>query len=333
MTAWRSGYAEPSDFDLIRASGARLYRFELVVSHDDGRRRADAAPPAHRYDLLVENAVRRGVDLLPFLLRVRREGNPPSQVAEPPETPAEAARWVERVRLLAARYGPRGRFWAQNPDLPYRPIRAWEVWNEPNLRQFWDQRDPQAREYARLLLVTRRELRAVDRQARVLSGGLSWRAEAGDYLGEVLDEAGACAVDAIAVHPYAARAEQVIDNLAEARSVADAGGARGVGLWVTEIGWRVGRRTRASVPTALAQARMLQRFIGAVDRRRGELGLGPSIAFSLRDRVDPLTGRVEGIFGLRRGGDDAPRPAWTVWSRAARRAGSVALPPAQHCNR
>ena len=35
---------------------------------------------------------------------------------------------------LVRRYGPRGYFWRRNPSLPKRPIRTWQIWNEPHLQ-------------------------------------------------------------------------------------------------------------------------------------------------------------------------------------------------------
>jgi len=254
------------------------------------------------------------------------------QVADPPESPREWATWRTRVRAYAERFGPGGRFWRVHPELRYRPFRAWEVWNEPNLRQFWDARRPNPRAYARLLVKTRSVLRSVDPRARIVSAGLGWRYAGARYLSTMLATAGGCTDDAIATHPYAPTADAVMANLAQARAVADARGARDVPIWTTEVGWRVAAPGYASVPDADAQARAFERLVAAISQRRTDLRLGPTIAFALRDRVNPATGRVDNTAGLRRA-NDAPRPAWGVWSRAARAARPLPLPPARRCGR
>ena len=38
---------------------------------------------------------------------------------------------------LQKRYGPRGSWWQDHPDVPKRPIRTWQIWNEPHLRFQW----------------------------------------------------------------------------------------------------------------------------------------------------------------------------------------------------
>jgi Glycosyl hydrolase catalytic core len=341
VMAWRANELTRADFALIRRSGASFYRFNLLTSATDDR---GASPRMRAYDRLVAAATLEGVALLPVLMRSRPRaegalgrGSTPraarKQFADPPATAREWATWRARVRAYVERFGPRGRFWREHPELPFRPFRAWEVWNEPNLRQFWDARRPDAREYARLLRETRSVLRAVDPSARIVAGGLSWKYAGDRYLHRVLAEAGGCAVDAIGVHPYAPTAARAVSALAEARAVADRGGARGVPLWTTEVGWKVGGRGTSAVPDEAAQARATDRFAVEGSRRRDELGLGPIFAFSLRDRVDPATGRTDHTAGLRRA-DDSPRPAWAVWSRWARAARPLPLPlpPPRECS-
>ena len=332
MQAWQSNRLRAPDFRLIREIGAGFYRFNLLTSSD-----GDREPPSVRtYDPLIAAATREGVELLPVLLRSRpKDRFRRKQVADPPEGPAEHAEWRRRVRFFAERYGPDGSFWNERPSLPYRPIRLWEVWNEPNLRQFWDERRVDPREYGRLLRETRGVLRDVDPGARIVSGGLAWKYGGERYLGAMLDAAGPCSVDALSLHPYAPTAERAVDYLSEARSVADSRGLRDVDLWTTEIGWRVGGGgdpaiETARVETPAAQARALDAFLRATTRRREKLRLGPTFAFALRDRVDPATGETNNRSGLRLA-DDTPRPSWAVLTRTAKAAPPLPWPEPRAC--
>ena len=336
IQGWRGSELRGPDFRLLRADGVGLSRFNLLTSSRD-----DRGPPAiPTYDAVIQAAVEQGVDLLPVLMRSRpKDRSPAAQVAAPPEGRAQHAEWRRRVRLLAERYGPRGSFWRKRPRLPYRPIRVWEVWNEPNLPAFWAERPPNPREYGRLLRETRGVLRSVDPGARIISGGLASRHSGGPYLGAALDAAGPCSVDAISIHPYAPTVGRAMGHLAEARSVADSRGLRDVPLWTTEIGWRVGgggagdvELGYSEVETPAAQARALNGFFAASTRRRRELRLGPTFAFALRDRVNPETGEADNASGLRLA-DDTPRPAWGVLSRWARAASPLRLPRPRDCPR
>mgnify|MGYP001111362701 CR=1 FL=1 len=52
-------------------------------------------------------------------------------------------------------------------------IRAYQIWNEPNLARDWGGRRPNPAEYAALLKVAYQSIKAVDPQAMVISAGLS----------------------------------------------------------------------------------------------------------------------------------------------------------------
>ena len=320
LSAWSSAFGA-GEFDVIRRSGARYYRFDMATSYLDWD--GDGRMTRH-YDEFIREATARGVTLLPVLLRLSS-----AQQAEPPRTVAEHARWRTAIHFFAARYGNGGEFWRENPGLPYRPIRTWEVWNEPNLPQFWGERRPSPSRYRRLLAEGAAALRAADPEARVLSGGIAWRRDGARYLAAVLRGGGACLADGAAIHPYGDSAAQSIAYLGQARRILDRSGAHTAQLWPTEIGWRVGPRGRYAVATESDQARVLSRFAAEAQRQRRRLRLGPLFAFALRDRVDDGT---LSNFGLRRA-DGSQRPAWRAWSDRARGGESVALPSARGCAR
>jgi len=116
-------------------------------------------------DRIVEAANREGVDLL---ARIDHQpswagGGFPSN--GPPDNLQDLA---DFLTALASRY--RGR------------IRAYEVWNEPNLAREWGGRLPDPGAYAKLLGVAYRAIKAADPGAMVISAGLTptgtWNEEA-----------------------------------------------------------------------------------------------------------------------------------------------------------
>ena len=73
-----------------------------------------------------------------------------------PEAPATcrstgAARAAGRsfVKRRSPATGPSGRFWAENPGVPKRPIRVWQIWNEQNFKYFVAKPNPA--EYGKLV--------------------------------------------------------------------------------------------------------------------------------------------------------------------------------------
>lgn len=87
----------------------------------------------------------------------------------PPTSPADFATYAGAV---VDRYGRGGSFWGQHPRLPYRPVRQFEVWNEPNLLDYWCPAINPA-EYADLFVAAARRIHQSDPRATVVFGGLS----------------------------------------------------------------------------------------------------------------------------------------------------------------
>ena len=104
------------------------------------------------------------------------------------------------LAALVARYGPPGSLWAERPDLPRLPIRAWQIWNEPNLTRYWTRQAVRADLREAAARRARARCARADPGATVVLGGLpneSWKA-----LRRSTAPAGTGAFDAVALHPY-----------------------------------------------------------------------------------------------------------------------------------
>jgi hypothetical protein len=223
------------------------------------------------------------------------------------------------VAELARRYGPDGSFWAEHPDVPRRPIRAWQLWNEPNLRGYWS-RQPFAAGYVRLLKTARRALRKVDPGARVVLAGLpnGWVA-----LREIYEAGGRKAFDAVAIHPYTAKPWRLPQYLRAARLVMHRFDDRRKPLWVTELSWPAAKG-RANDPIGISttdegQAKRLTRGLQTLAKHRRKLRI---------ERVYWYTwlsvGSPDSVFawsGLRRleGDTLTPTPAYAAFRKVASR--------------
>lgn len=188
-------------------------------------------PDFSRTDRIVLEAARRRIGVLavvvyaPGWAAVRAD-----DLASPPK-PAAYARFQRR---LIARYGPRGSLWAQHPGVPRLPVRDWQVWNEPSHGGFWSVQ-PFARGYVRLLRAAHRAIRAADPGARVVLAGLvydSWR-----QLGDLYAAGARGLFDAVSLHPYTRRVDDVVRVLKRVRGVLDRHRDRRVPLLVTELSW------------------------------------------------------------------------------------------------
>ncbi len=182
----------------------------------------------------------------------------------PPSNPQDFAYFTS---LLVARYGPNGTFWRQNPQIPYDPTHAWQVWNEPDLAQSWEPR-PDLAAYVKLLKATSLAIKQVDPRATVVTAGMPFYFPQDEIrdLSELYRFGARPYFDALAIHPYANVVQETAKWLLGARSVMDRFGDRDKPLWVTEVGWSGGdpdlfltnpRKQRSSVA---AFFRLIQRI-------------------------------------------------------------------------
>ena len=306
-----------ADFARMSLANAGTYRtnfFWYDVEPRPGRR--DWEP----YDEIVARATRARMAVLPVIL-----GSPSfaASITRDPPRPRALHRYRAFVRDLVARYGP-GTAFFRNRSLPERPITAWQVWNEPNLRFFWRDR-PSAREYAALLRLTAREIKSVDADARVIMAGLpegierNGNVSSARYLDSIYRVAGAAAdFDVVALHPYAPDDLGIHRLIRRVREVMRRHGDARTELWITETGFASGGPRSAYTSSESGQAERMRRTFAMILRNRARFRIGRVVWFSLRDRR--LRPRERDFWTFRTGlfrRSGSPKPAWRLFARYA----------------
>lgn len=226
-----------ANFDAIRDAGLEEVRFDALWQ-DGEPRRPVAGQHAYvwqRFDPVIAGLARRGLRWLPIIdYSARWAAERGDQDGSPPRDVESYAKFAAAV---AARYGPAGSFWVEHPELPAVPVRAYEIWNEPNYRGYWYP-SPDPLRYADLYLAAHREIKAVDPSAKVWVGGLM-----GDGAAEFVRAMYAGRpqlrgiVDAVGVHPYAADPSGVVRRISDVRAALDQLGEANTPIAITEIGW------------------------------------------------------------------------------------------------
>ncbi len=215
---------------------------------------------ANTYDVWVKKAVMHGQQILPYFYGRKTATNNSRYYLESEWAEFESVFVQEAVK----RYGFNGKFWSENPSVPYRPIWVWEVWNEENAAGNSPSGEASGKTYAKFLKATDEAIRSAQNQIEpnphstlVLFGGL-YQPDHGISVSTYLEEAknsGASVsahFDGLAIHPYgfgktggakteSERLGSLQENVNEARSALTAlcAACSSKTLWITEFGWGV----------------------------------------------------------------------------------------------
>jgi hypothetical protein len=266
------------------------------------------------YDRFVADTTRAGYRILPILFnppsfRSREPGADRRDGIHPPKSNTEFAAFAT---ALVRRYGPGGAFWELNPSVPKRPLRSWQVWNEPNTEHYWPPA-PAPEEYAAMLKTVGAAIKRADPGAEVVTAGLP-ESPIGMPINRFLTamyRAGARRTfDALAIHPYARATDAIHDIVARARLVLDRHGDGDIELRITELGWATGGP--ADQPLYIGergQAALIRRVLASLAREHERWGLRSIVYYNWRDHR-PAAGEPDfwglhtGLLGI----DGRPKP-------------------------
>jgi len=275
-------------------------------------------------DARIRAAALNDVEVLALVMRSPLwAGHNPKNYMTPPRNPAAYGRFL---LALIGRYGVNGSFWAENGELPRRPLRNFQIWNEPNLKYHFPI-TPWAPAYVKLLRSSYKAIKNADPQATVVSAGMPnfvWRDYA-ELFGAGMRARGY--FDAIAVHPYTDDAAGCIEMLSRVRRVLDANGASRSPIWVTETGWPSARgkakvlpRNEGWITTPAGQAKKLAEVYRSYAKSARRLNLARVYWYSWISS-DQRGGNAWDYAGLRtldRDGSFVDKPALAAYQRVAR---------------
>ena len=332
----------PAQTQTIKSGGVESIR--LAVNWGAVQSSRGGLPDWSSVDPSVRAAAEAGVDVLPFFVGAPIWAVPEEEIGGgaraprslPVQTGAERAAWREFLRLAVFRYGPGGSFWTENPLLPERPIRIWQVWNEENYKYFAARPSPS--QYGKLVVQSYADLRSADAGARIVLGGLFARPKggsskpvrgrikraylAGDFLERMYRSVPGVRGKfvAVALHPYSYNYRELTPEVEELRAALRRSHDGGRAIWLTELGWSSGRPEAANGHNKFekgrrGQARELQGAFGLLRSHAAAWRVRRVYWFSLTD--SPGTCNFcdgSGLFGE----GFAPKPAWSAYERFAR---------------
>jgi hypothetical protein len=214
---------------LMATSGVETAR--VIFSWELAQPRETRPIRFKKTDVMVEQAARHGIELLPVIHYAPKWAR---LVKERASAPKNVADYVRYAVALVERYGPEGTFWTERPDVPKLPVRTWQVWNEPQLHWQFQPHAGWHKRYGEILRRTNQAIKRADPGAKVLLAGLAnraWDAIATLYrhgkVGGHFDVAG--------LHMYSKRSNDFLEILRRFRRTIDRFD-RGRPIWITEIG-------------------------------------------------------------------------------------------------
>jgi hypothetical protein len=233
---WAGDAQIASELDGVAATGSHWLRVDFAWSSLEafGRGRYSWG----QADRLVAAANARGIHLLAMVAYTPTWDRPPGTTDH--YQPTDPTAFAEFVRAAAQRYAPLG-------------LHAWEIWNEPNMRQFWMPTPSPAR-YTQLLRLGSAAIHSVDPSAYVVSGGVAPASNVPGYsiapntfVADMYANGAHGAMQAVGLHPYsfpyapmtpASWNTFYMATQTHAIMAAHGDGARSI--WATEIGWATG---------------------------------------------------------------------------------------------
>lgn len=246
--------------DGIAASGSHWLRVDFPWSSIAfaGRGRYSWDAP----DRMVAAANARGIHLL-AMVAYTPSWNRPAGTTDHYQ-PTDPTAFAEFVRAAAQRYGPQG-------------LHAWEIWNEPNMRDFW-QPVPNVARYTQLLRLGSAAIHSVDPAAYVVSAGVApavnssgYSIAPNDFVSGMYANGAGPYIQAVGVHPYSfpyvptyPAQWNTFYTTPQVHAIMAAHGDGAKPIWGTEIGWGTGTGQKAVSESQ--QAAMVGQMISAWGR-------------------------------------------------------------------
>jgi hypothetical protein len=282
------GATDRTDYALMQVAGIESVRLPMSWAGIVPRASERFAPDWAWFDDQVALAAEHGIRAFPFIWGTP-EWVSPRLGGEPVASARQRLEWLRFLRAAVHRYGPRGSFWRENPDLPWLPARQWEIWNEENIVTF--SREPDPVRFARLIRISGRLLHRADPGSTVILGGLFGRPlqvppniHSGAFLSQLYEVPGIERYfDGVALHPYVADAGAMEAQIESLRRVMRRGGDAATPLYMTELGWGSDGFESRWERGPRGQARELDRSFAMLAENRGRWRIGGVWWFSWTD--------------------------------------------------
>ena len=274
------------------------------------------------FDNFVVQAAQHNIRVLPIIF------DPPPFDSSRPKKHAKHGTYFPKsntdmanfAAAAASRYGPSGYFWRLHPDIPFLPMTAYQIWNEPNLAAYSPPK-PSASKYVAMLKAVGPAIKAVDPEAEIVTAGLPdsrlSKPNVFKFIQQMYRAGAKGSFDTLGINPYAPSASSLIGKLRRIRSIMASFGDASASIWVTELGWSdVGPGAPFRAGKA-GQGKRIGQAIAALKRNAAALKLRGFFYFAWRDGAVYAGGHD--FWGLHTGllrKNGTRKPAYAAFKKA-----------------
>lgn len=280
---------EKSEFKGMGKAGFGAYR--VPVNWKAVQKTKNGAYNWAQPDYGVFNAAKHHMRPIPVVYGTPRFVHKPSSKGlYPPTSKSDLREWKDFIGALAARYGAKGDYFDDHPEIDDLPAKTWIMWNEQNSKNNWlPKADP--REYAKVVEKADQAIGKVDRKAKVVLGGMYGyprdpkSMKATKFLSKLYKVKGIEKhFDAVNSHPYGRDVAAVKQQIGDLRSAAKKAGDRKVGLYVGELGWASSGPSKSeSVVGKKGQANRLRDGLNLLAKKRKAWNVGGVFVYTWKD--------------------------------------------------
>jgi hypothetical protein len=250
-----------TEFALMARSGVETVR---TVFSWAGAQPEPGATSFADTDRQVTLAAFHRLELLPVVIYTPGwAADYPDKLGSPPKAPSDYAAYLTQ---LVGRYGPKGSFWIEHPELPKVPIRRWQIWNEPHLVKYWyvEGGSIWSAGYTQLLIAAHAAIKRADPGATVVTAGLAsfpWK-----YLSSIYKAGGRGAFDAVGINFFTGNPRNVIRGVRLISKELRRHHQRRKKVWLTEVTWPAAKGRAPGAMRAPWQFGWQTRPAGMADR-------------------------------------------------------------------
>jgi GH35 family endo-1,4-beta-xylanase len=294
------GAADQTDYKQMKKAHVGAVRF--TVNWPQVQPNPNGPFNFERADALVGSLAAQGIRPVVTVF-----GSPKWVESKPYQAPVDSSKakkaWRNFLTAIVNRYKAGGAFWSAGGAYHAqfgaaarpKPVKAWQIWNEPNLSKYFAPHKNAVKKYAALVKLSHGAIAKADAKAQVVlagpSGGENGKPTPPKFMTQLYRVKGIKhAFDVAALHPYPPTVKDLQRSVKQFRAAMRKGHDAKTQLWLTELGWgsaRPGRNTPLNKGLK-GQAKVLKDSFKLLRAKRKAWKIGGIYWYTWRD--PPTTG-------------------------------------------